>query len=144
MRRQLESEMATSLLLTVEASVVKARVSLGKVGGTISTVDSEAGNALMLVITNPFGPKVEITSCVGERSTGFLGRGRQRFVIPMHGLPYQFGEDGERCLAWANTRYLPSFDGLIQLYLIDSAGNEWPVENTDTLHEICRRLRSSR
>src|SRR5215472_15665670 len=57
MRRQLESEMATSLLLTVEASVVKARVSLGKVGGTISTADSEAGNALMLVITNPFGPK---------------------------------------------------------------------------------------
>jgi len=136
--------MATSLLLTVEASVVKARVSLGKVGGTISTADSEAGSALMLVITNPFGPKVEITSCVGERSTGFLGRGRQRFVIPMHGLPYQFGEDGERCLAWANTRYLPSFDGLIQLYLIDSEGNDWPVENTDTLHKICRRLHSSR
>lgn len=136
--------MATSLLLTVDAAVVKARVSLGKVGGTISTADSESGNALMLVITNPLGPKVEITSCVGERSTGFLGRGRQRFVIPMHGLPYQFGEDGERCIAWANTLYLPSFDGLIQLYLVDSEGNEWPVENTDTLHEICRRLRSGR
>lgn len=132
--------MATGLLLTLDATVVKAQVSLGKVGGTISTADSETGNALMLVITNPFGPKVEINSCVGERSTGFLGRSRQRFVIPMHGLPYQFGEDGERCIAWANTRYLPSFDGLIQLYLVDSEGNEWPVENTDTLHEICRRL----
>jgi hypothetical protein len=136
--------MATSLLLTVDASVVKARVSLGKVGGTISTADSESGNALMLVITNPLGPKVEITSCVGERSTGFLGRGRQRFIIPMHGLPYQFGEDGERCLAWANTRYLPSFDELIQLYLVDGVGSEWPVENSDTLHEIRRRLHSGR
>ena len=136
--------MATSLLLTLDAAVVKAQVSLGKVGGTISTADSESGNALMLVATNPFGPKVEITSCVGERTTGFLGRGRQRFVIPMNGLPYQFGEDGERCLAWASTRYLPSFEGLIQLYLRASDGNEWPVENTDTLLQICRRLTAAR
>jgi hypothetical protein len=136
--------MATGLLLTLDSAVVKAQVSLGKVGGTISTADSESGNALILVVTNPFGPKVEINSCIGERATGFLGRGRQRFTIPMHGLPYQFGEDGQRCLAWANTRYLPSFDGLIQIYLRDSHGSEWPVENTDTLRQIRHRLAANR
>ena len=136
--------MATSLQLTLDAAVVKAQVSLGKVAGTISTTDSESGNALMLVITNPFGPKVGLTACIGERTTGFLGRGRQRFVIPMHGLPYQFGEDGERCLAWANIRYLPSFDGVTQLYVQDTSGGEYPVENPDTLLQICRRLTASR
>jgi len=136
--------MATSLLLTLDTAVVKAQVSLGIVAGTISTADSESGNALMLVITNPFGPKVEITACIGERSTGLLGRGRQRFVIPMNGLPYQFGEDGERCLAWADIRYLPSLDGLTQLYVKDSNGNEHPVENTDTLLLIRQRLAAAR
>ena len=136
--------MATSILLTLDTAVVKAHVSLGTVAGTISTADSESGNALMLVVTNPFGAKVEIASCVGERSTGFLSRSRQRFVIPMHGLPYQFGEDGERCLAWANTCYLPSFEGVTQLYVRDSEGNDWPIENTETLHQICRRLKAAR
>ena len=131
--------MATSLL-TLDEAVVKAQVSLGKVGGTISTADSDNGNALMLVITNPFGPKVEITSCMAERSAGFLGRARERFPIPMNGLPYAFREDGERCLAWADIRYLPSLQGIVQLYLRGTNGHNFPIENTDTLLRICQRL----
>lgn len=132
--------MATSLMLTLDTAVVKAKVSLGRVGGTISTADSDSGNALILLITNPFGPKVEITSCIGERSIGWLGRTRQRFIIPMNGLPYSFGEDGERCLAWTETTYLPSFDGVTQIYVRDSQGDEWPVENPETLLQIRYRL----
>ena len=136
--------MATSLLLTLDAAVVKARVSLGTVGGTISTAHSESGNALILLITNPFGPKVEITSCVGERPAGWLGHARQRFTIPMHGLPHCFPEDGERCMAWTQTTYLPSLAGLTQLYVVDNNGDEWPLENTDTLLQIRDRLTRSR
>jgi hypothetical protein len=132
--------MASTLLLTLDSAVVKAQVSLGNVGGTISVADSDSGNALILVITNPFGPKVEITSCVGERATGLLRRGRQRFPIPVNGLPYRFGEDGERCLAWADIRYLPSFAGLRQIYVRDNKGVEWPLENTETLFLIRQRL----
>ena len=136
--------MAAPLLLTLDSAVVKAQVSLGQVGGIVSTADSNSGNALMLLITNPFGPKVEITSCIGERATGWLGRGRQRFVIPLDGLPYQFGEDGDRCLAWANTRCLPSLQGLVHVYLRDTNGNEWPVEDLEPFHRIRQRLEAGR
>ncbi len=133
-------KMSTLSLFPLDTAVVKAQVSLGTVGGTISVTDSDSGNALILLITNPFGPKVEITSCIGERSTGWLGRGRERFLIDMHGFPYRFGEDGDCCLAWAETTYLPRLDGLIQLYLRDSDGNEWPLETTDALLRIRDRL----
>jgi hypothetical protein len=136
--------MAAPLLLTLDSTVVKAQVSLGQVGGIVSTSDSSSGNALMILITNPFGPKVEIASCIGERATGWLGRGRQRFVIPLNGLPYRFGEDGDRCLAWANTRYLPSLDGLVQVYLRDSNGNDWPVGDLEAFLRIRQRLDASR
>ena len=132
--------MATSLLLTLDSTVVKTQVSLGTVGGTISTTDSESGNALIVLITNPFGPKVEIASCIGERSTGWLGRGRERFAIPMNGLPYRFGEDGECCMAWLETSYLPSLEGIVQFYVRDSEGGEWPLDNPETLLQIRDRL----
>jgi len=128
--------MATTLSLTLDSAVVKPRVLLGTVGGTISTAESDAGNALMLLITNPFGPDVEIASCVGERSRGWLSRGRERFTIPLNGLPHRFPEDGDRCLAWLETTYLPALDGLVQLHVCDSNGREWPVENTHRLLEI--------
>ena len=131
--------MAT-LLLTLDTAVVKTQVSLGRVGGTISTTDSESGNALILLITNPHGPKVEITSCIGERSTGWLSRTKERFYIPMNGLPYRFGEDGACCMAWIETLYLPPLEGLTQLYLRDSNGDEWPLENTAALLQIRDRL----
>jgi len=128
--------MASGLSLTLDAAVVKPRISLGRVAGTIATVDWESGNALVLLVTNPFGPDIEITSCIGERSTGWRSRARQRFFIPMNGLPHRFGDDGDSCMAWAETRYLPSLEGLVQLYVCDSNGGEWPVENTGTLLEI--------
>lgn len=128
--------MPSTSLLVLDTAVVKVEVSLGTVGGTVSTQDSPSGNALILVITNPFGPKVELRSCFGERSTGWRGRGRERFPVPIHGLPYQFGPDGERCLAWMETTYLPSLAGLVQLYLRDSNGDEWPLENPDRLLQI--------
>ena len=128
--------MAPTLSLTLASAVIKSRALLGTVGGTISTAESDAGNALILLITNPFGPKVEITACIGERSTGWLGRGRERFAIPMNGLPHQFSEDGDRCLAWVETTNLPALDGLLQLYIRDSNGEEWPLENTSRLIEI--------
>lgn len=128
--------MATTLSLTLDSAVVKPRVLLGTVGGTISTAESDAGNAFILLITNPFGPDVEIASCIGERSRGRLRRGRERFTIPLNGLPHRFSEDGDRCLAWVETTYLPALDGLLQLYVCDSGGREWPVENTRRLIEI--------
>jgi hypothetical protein len=128
--------MATTLSLTSGTAVVKPRILLGTVGGAISTAESDTGNALMLLITNPLGPKVEIVSCIGERSTGWLGRGRQRFTISMNGLPRRFSEDGGRCLAWVETTCLPALDGLIQLYVRDSNGEEWPLENPHRLLEI--------
>lgn len=136
----------TSLLgLTLDApAIVKAQVSLGRVAGTISTADSESGNALILLITNPGGSNVEITSCVGERVTGRHGRSRERFFVPMHGLPYCFGDDGDCCMAWTETLYLPPIDGLTQLYLRGRDGSEWPVENTYTLLQIRDRLLSRR
>jgi len=131
----------TSLLgLTLDAPVVKAQVSMGTIGGTISTADSESGNALILLITNPIGPKVEITSCVGERLTGWRSRSKERFLIPLHGLPYHFGEDGDCCLAWTQTLYLPSLEGLVRIVMRDSEGGEWPIEDTDTLLQIRDRL----
>ncbi len=131
----------TSILgLTVDAPVVRAQISLGRVGGTISTADSESGNALILLVTNPIGAKVEITGCVGERVTGWRGRNRERFVIPMNGFPYRFGEDGECCLAWMETQYLPPLEGLVQVYVRDSEGGEWPIQNAGTLLQIRDRL----
>lgn len=128
--------MATSISLTLGTAVVKSRALLGTVGGTISTAESDGGNAFIVLISNPFGPKVEIASCIGERSTGWLGRGRERFTIPLNGLPHRFSEDGDRCLAWVETTYLPALDGLLQLYVRDSNGEEWPLENTRRLLEI--------
>ena len=139
-RTRFEDPMATTLNLTLDAAVVKARVSLGLVAGTIATDDWESGNALILLITNPFGPSVELTSCLGERCTGWRGRVRQRFFIPMNGFPHRFGEDGDSCMAWAETRYLPSLEGLVQLYVRDSNGNEHPLENPEMLLEIRDRL----
>ena len=136
--------MFSTSLFVLDTAVIKARVSLGTVGGTISTEDSETGDTLMVVITNPHGPPVEITSCVGERSNGWLGRGRERFRIPMHGLPFCFEEDGDTCLAWTKVTALPSLDGLVQLYVQDTHGDEWPLENTETLLQIRDRLRRPR
>jgi len=132
--------MATTLQLTLNSAVVKPRVSLGRVAGTIATDDWESGNALILLVTNPLGPNVELTSCIGERFTGWRGRGRQRFFIPMNGFPHRFGEDGDSCMAWAETRYLPSLEGLAQLYVRDSNGDEHPVENPEMLLQIRDRL----
>lgn len=126
----------TTLSLTLESAVVKSRVLLGTVGGTISTAESDSGNALILLVTNPFGPEVEIASCIGERSRGWLGRSRERFTIPLNGLPHRFPEDGDRCLAWLETTYLPDLDGLVHLWVCDTNGREWPVENTHRLIEI--------
>jgi hypothetical protein len=128
--------MATSLLLTLDTAVVKAQVSLGTVGGTISTADSDSGSTIILQITNPFGRKVELVSCVGERASGWLGRGRERFVVPINGLPHRFDEDGDHCLAWVETSYLPPLDGLTHLYVRDSQGEEWGVDNPGRLAEI--------
>lgn len=132
--------MATTLQLTLKSSVVKPRVSLGRVAGTIVTDDWESGNALILLVTNPFGPTVELASCIGERSTGWRGRTRERFFIPMNGFPHRFGEDGDSCMAWAETRYLPSLEGLTRLYVRDSNGDEHPLENPEMLLEIRDRL----
>ena len=134
--------MASTLLLTLDAAVVKPRVSLGRVAGTVATVDWESGNALILLITNPFGPSVEVTSCIGERFMGWRGRARQRFFIPMNGFPHRFREDGDTCMGWAETRYLPRLEGLVQMYVRDSNGNEHPLENPDTLLQIRDHLLS--
>ena len=125
-----------NLGLDKAAAAVKPRVSLGRVAGTIATDDWESANALILVVTNPIGPNVELIACIGERFTGWRGRVHQRFVIPMNGFPHRFGEDGDSCMAWAETRYLPPLDGLVQLYVRDSNGGEHPLDNPDKLLQI--------
>lgn len=136
--------MLTTSLLVLDTAVVKVQISLGTVGGTVSTTDSETGNALMLVVTNPFGPKIEITACVGERAKGWLGRGRERFLIPMHGTPHRFEHEGEECLVWTEISSLPSLEGLVQMYVRDSNGHEWPLQNPEMLFEIRDRLKRQR
>jgi hypothetical protein len=113
---------------------------LGTVGETLRLEDSENGNALILMVTNPSGPKVRITGCFGERKTGWLGRRRERFSIPVHGLPHDFARDGSRCLAWAETADLPPMAGLVRLYVEDSNAGEWPVEDEQRLMLIVDRL----
>lgn len=125
---------------SLDTAIVKVRVSLGTVGATVSTDDSESGNALMLIITNPNGPRVEVTSCFAERATGWLGRNRVRFALPLHGIPFQFGEDGDECLAWTEITSLTSLKDVVQLYVRDSHGAEWPVENIETWFDIRDRL----
>jgi hypothetical protein len=136
MVRKRGTAMATTLQLSLRAAAVKPRVSLGRVAGTIATDDWESGNALILVVTNPRGPNVELTSCIGERLTGWRGRHRERFSIPMNGFPHRFGEDGDSCMAWAEIRYLPELEGLAHLYVRDSNGDEHPVENPEMVLQI--------
>jgi len=136
--------MSLDSILHLDQPAVRVEVSQGKVGGTISTADSAGGNALMLLITNPWGPKVELAACFGERRTGWRGRRRQRFRLPMHGIPHCFGRDGDRCIAWAEAASLPSLNGLTQIYVRDTSGNEWPVENVDTLLRIAEHLNRPR
>lgn len=121
-------------------SVVKVQAMLGTVGETLRLEDSENGTSLILMITNPSGPKVRITGCFGERKTGWLGRRRERFSIAMHGLPHDFSREGSRCLAWAETADLPPMAGLVGLYVVDSDAGEWPVENEPRLMLIADRL----
>lgn len=119
---------------------VKVRAVLGAVGGTLCLEDSENGTALILLVTNPSGRRVRIRDCFGERKCGWLGRRRERFAIPMHGLPHDFAADGSQCLAWAEAASLPPMEGLLRLYVEDSNGAHWPVEDHQHLMLIVDRL----
>jgi hypothetical protein len=124
----------------LDSAAVKVQAVLGTVGGTLRLEDSENGTSLILMVTNPWGPRVRITGCFGERKTGWLGRRRKRFSIAMHGLPHDFAKDGNRCLAWAETADLPPMAGLLRLYVEDSGAAEWPVEDEQRLMLIVDRL----
>ncbi|MGP8245534.1 MAG: hypothetical protein ACLQVN_13565 [Bryobacteraceae bacterium] len=121
-------------------AAVQVRAVLGTVGETLCLDDSEHGTSLILLVTNPSGRRVRITGCYGERKTGWRGRRRERFSIAMHGLPHDFAVDGNRCLAWTETAALPNMAGLARLYVEDSDGAEWPVEDEQRLKLIVDRL----
>ena len=124
----------------VSSAAVRVRAVLGAVGETLCLEDTENGTALILLVTNPSGQRVRITDCFGERKCGWLGRRRERFSIPMHGLPHDFAKDGSQCLAWAETASLPPMAGVVRLYVVDSSGVEWPVEDEQHLMLIVDRL----
>ena len=124
----------------LDRDAVKVRAVLGTVGGTLCLEDSENGTSLILLVTNPSGLRVRITGCFGERKTGWLGRRRERFSIAMHGLPHDFARDGSRCVAWTEAAELPPMAGLRRLYVEDSDGTEWPVEDEQRLMVIVDRL----
>lgn len=121
-------------------AAVHVQAVLGTVGGTVSVEDSEFGNTLILLITNPFGPKVRITGCFGERKVGWRGRRRERFHIPVHGMPHDFAIDDNGCMAWIEVSGLPPMDGVTGIYVVDSEGSDWPVEDEQRLALIVDRL----
>jgi hypothetical protein len=130
----------SSISLRLDGTVVKVQVVLGCMGGTVSLEDSENGTTLILLVTNPSGPSVRITGCFGKRKKGWRARRRERFSIEMHGLPHDFAIDGNRALAWLDVAALPSMQGLTKLYVEDSSGGEWPVEDQEHLMLIVDRL----
>jgi hypothetical protein len=125
---------------SIPAAGVNVRAVLGAVGGTLCLEDSETGTALILLVTNPSGRRVRITDCFGERKRGWLGRRRERFLIPMHGLPHDFATDGSQCVAWTEAASLPPMAGLLRLYVEDSTKTQWPVEDHQRLMLIVDRL----
>ena len=124
----------------LDSAAVKVRAVLGTVGGTLCLEDSESGTSLILRVTNPSGTRVRLIGCFGERKTGWLGRRRKRFSIAMHGFPHDFAKDGSQCLAWTEAAELPPMAGLVRLYVEDSDGAEWPVEEEQRLMLIVDRL----
>ncbi len=131
--------MSTISLSLNKKATVQVRLVLGSVGGTICLEDSEHGNALILLITDPGETKIRITGCYAERKIGWRGR-RQRFEIEMHGIPHDFALDGSWCMAWVDTKALPSMRGLIGLYVVDSEKRRWPVDDPEHLALIVDRL----
>jgi hypothetical protein len=129
-----------SLFQSINRAAVHVQAVLGVVGGTVSVEDSENGTTLILLITNPSGPRVRITGCIGERKSGWRGRRRERFRIPMHGIPHDFAQDEDGCMAWIETAALPPMDGVSGLFAVDSEGNHWPVDDEEHLALIVDRL----